>query len=62
MTGYEACILGLEAALELKKRNLMSISGCVWHCISEALLKKIEIFYFFSLLQINIFFDVFRSF
>jgi hypothetical protein len=31
-------------------------------CISKALLKKIKIFLFFSLFQINIFFDIFRLF
>ena len=34
----------------------------VCFCVSKTLLEKFQIFYFFSLLQINIFFYVFRSF
>ena len=47
--------------MESKKKLIPNryIIGPICFCISKALLKKFEIFLFFSLLQINIFFLVF---
>ena len=67
MTGYEACILGLEAALELKKKKLdVYIRVCLALHFGSAFEKNWN-FLFFSLIQINIFlmfsdhFDVLMS-